>query len=93
VSAHGYSITFSDMQTLQKLRHKILKTSSVLSACLGVAKKMIEHCHTLDKFGFTPRNEKVEESIKAYAADIEIHQQSVRLIMETLQGTFDMVRI
>jgi len=90
VSAHSYSITLSDMQTLQKLRHKILKTSLVLSACLGVATKMIEHCHTLEKSGH--QDERIELSINAYAADIEVHQQTVRMIVETLQGTFDMVR-
>lgn len=88
---HDYSITFSDMQTLQRLRHKILKTSSVLTSCLDVATKLQEHCHRLDKLGFTPKSDKIEKSIEAYAADIQVHQQSVRVIMETLQSTFDLL--
>ncbi|OCK78124.1 hypothetical protein K432DRAFT_444833 [Lepidopterella palustris CBS 459.81] len=77
--------------TLQRLRHKILKTSSVLTSCLDVATKLQEHCHRLDKLGFTPKSDKIEKSIEAYAADIQVHQQSVRVIMETLQSTFDLL--
>jgi hypothetical protein len=79
------------MQTLQILRHKILRTSSVLSSCLDVATKLIGHCHWLDKLSSTHESEKTINSIEAYAADIHVHQQSIKVIMETLQGTFDLV--
>lgn len=90
-SRHNYRITFLDMQALQRLRHKILRTSLALGSCLDVAKKLEEHCNTLDGLGFIPKSAKIKKAIHAYSEHIEVHQQSVKLTMEMLQGTFDLL--
>ena len=79
------------MQALQRLRHKILRTSSVLSSCLDVATKLEEHCNTFDRLGFTPINEKIRLAICTYTENIKVQQQNVKVTMEALQGTFDLV--
>ncbi|KAF2474370.1 uncharacterized protein BDR25DRAFT_340867 [Lindgomyces ingoldianus] len=91
VAAHDYSVTFADMQALQILRHKILTVSLILSSCLDVAARLTEHCHKLDGSGFSPKSEQVRKSIEMYAADIRVHQQSVGVLMEALQGTYGLL--
>lgn len=91
MSASDYSLTFTDMQNLQRLRYKILKISSVLSFCLDVASKLRDHCHRLDELELASTSKKLEQSIDAYIADILLHRQTVKVLMKTLQGTFDLV--
>jgi hypothetical protein len=91
-SSHDYLIGFSDMQALQRLRYKVLKTSSVLESCLNLAMRLKAHCCTLDESGCFTNNDHVIVSIETYAADIKVYQQNIGNIMQSLQGTFDLAR-
>jgi hypothetical protein len=89
--SHDYLIGFSDMQALQLLRHKVLETSSMLESCSNLAMRLKAHCCALDESGRFTNNDHVIVSIETYAADIKVYQQNVGNIMQSLQGTFDLV--
>lgn len=80
-----------DMQSLQSLRRKILKTSTVLSSCLDIASNLKDHCQELDKLELITNSKELEMLIDAYTATIKLHCRSVEEIMESLRGTFNLV--
>lgn len=65
----------------------------MLKSCMAVAGKLKEHCYRLNSLGITTGNQKVINSIGAYANDIEVHQQNTRVLIDNVQGTSDLVGI
>ena len=93
MSRHEYCVTLADMQTLQRLRHRLLRSSLTLSSCLDNAAKLEKFCDALDELGLTPKSSNVGKAIHAYSLDIERHQQSANILMDTLKGTLSLVSI
>lgn len=82
------------MQTLQQLRAEILKASSTLGSCSSLATRLKGHYFSLNLSTFSPSssNEYTITSIETYATKIQIYQQNIARLAQSLQGTFDLVR-
>ncbi|KAF2848276.1 hypothetical protein T440DRAFT_175165 [Plenodomus tracheiphilus IPT5] len=88
---NDYCVSCSDIQKLQKLKQKILTTSLALRSCLDVAIKLREQTCTLEEFENTTKSSTVRGILHTYCASIRKHQQSTKMMIERLQGTFDLL--
>ncbi|KAI4262812.1 MAG: hypothetical protein L6R42_002017 [Xanthoria sp. 1 TBL-2021] len=83
-----FTVSFSDIQELQQLQQKLLRTSMVFSSCLEVARNLESHCEKLREFNAAKYpSAPILPGIKSYTADLKLHQQSLTIIGQTLQGT------
>ena len=89
---NDYSVNFSDMQTLQRLRSKVLQTARILESCLSLATRLKKHCCSMNSTHNFTSKENVISSIETYAADIKVYQQNIAETEESLKGTFGLVR-
>jgi hypothetical protein len=89
--AYDYSLTFADMQKLQLLRQKILRTLSVLDACLAVAKGCERLCQRLDALKVTTANEMIFAGLMAYEDEINRHRRGLTTLLDYSSGTATLV--
>ncbi|KAH8723430.1 hypothetical protein GQ44DRAFT_313658 [Phaeosphaeriaceae sp. PMI808] len=88
---HSCLITFADVQTLQKLKTKILRVSVVLGSCLELADRLVTFCSQLQTQGFLPNANDILISVELYAADIKNYQRNIDMILQALEGTVDVI--
>lgn len=87
-----FVVTFSDIQELQQLQQKLLRTSMVLNSCLEVASHLESHCQRLSAVNdFEYPSGLVLKAIRNYMTDVKIHEQSLAMIKRSLQGTENLV--
>lgn len=79
------------MQILQRLRHKVLETSSILESCLDIAMRLKEYCSSLKNPKCSESNNHIMISIEVYAANIRVYRRNIANIVQSMQGTFDLV--
>ena len=89
-----FAVTFSDIQELQQLQQKLLRTSMVLDSCLKVAGHLESHCQRFSAIDDTRYSScLILAAIKNYTADVKIHEQSLVMIKQSLQGTEKLVSL
>jgi hypothetical protein len=92
-TTHDYVITFADVQRLQILRGKILRTSATLGSCLELADRLSAFCLQLEAQNLLPTASDITASVELYAADIQNHQRNICMVLQTLNSTADLVRL
>ena len=89
-----FAVTFPDIQEVQQLQQKLLRTSMVLNSCLKVAGHLESHCQRLSAIDDTRYpSGLVLAAIENYTADVKIHEQSLLMIKQSLQGTENLVSL
>lgn len=88
-----FSVAFSDIQELQQLQQKVLRTSAVITSCQEVASHIDNHCRRLDSLKIKPPSDNVLEVIEDYLADLVLHQRSLQTLVQTLRGTENLVSV
>jgi hypothetical protein len=88
-----YVITFTDVQRLQILRGKILRTSITLDSCLELADRLSAFCLQLEAQDLLPKASNITASVNLYAADIRNYQRNIAMVLQTLNSTADLVRL
>lgn len=83
-----FAVAFSDIQELQQLQQKLLRMSMVLNSCLEVASHLEGHCQRLiARSDIKFPSGLVLKAIKNYTTDIKIHEKSLAMIKQSLEGT------
>jgi len=90
-STPDYALAFSDIQALQKLKDKVLTISLVLDSCLEVAHQLATFCWQLGDQSILPHARNATASFEAYADDIKTHQRKIAVILQSLDGTVNIV--
>lgn len=87
-----FSVTFSDIQELQQLQQKLLRTSMVLNSCLKVASHLEGHYQKLIAMNdIKCPSGLVLKALKNYMTDVKIHEQGLAMIKQSLEGTEKLV--
>jgi hypothetical protein len=70
-----------------------MEISSVLESCLNLAIRLKRYQFSLIEYepDSNASNSDTIVSIETYAADIQTYQRSIASIIQSLQGTFDLV--
>jgi hypothetical protein len=90
--ANDYVITFADLQRLQIMKGKILRTSLALDSCLELADRLGAFCSQLEAQNLLPKTSNITASVEHYAADIRNHQRNIAMVLQTLNSTASLVR-
>lgn len=77
-----FVITFSDCQNLQLLRQKLLRTASILEACLDVTSGCADHCIRLTSMNFVDSSDRVLSEIEYYKRQLLQHRHTVGRITQ-----------
>lgn len=77
-----YALTFSDCQNLQLLRQKLLRTSSVLDACLDVTSGCADHCIRLTNMKLADPSGRGLSEIVYYKRQLLQHRQTIGRITQ-----------
>ena len=87
-----FAVTFSDIQELQQLQQKLLRTSMVLNSCLEIASHLEGHYQKLIAMNdIKCPSGLVLKALKNYMTDVKIHEQSLAMIKQSLEGTEKLV--
>jgi hypothetical protein len=72
-----YALTFSDCQNLQLLKQKLLRTSSVLDACLDVASGCANHCIWLTDMKLVDSSGRELSEVEYYKRQLTQHRHTI----------------
>jgi hypothetical protein len=89
---HDYTITFGDKQKLQLMRHKFLRTLSVLDSTLEVASALISQSSKFEHSGSQLRDITLaREELNACCSQIRRLRRNASLLLEISTRTDDLV--
>lgn len=81
-----FALTFSDCQNLQLLRQKLLRTASVLDACLDVTSGCADHCIRLTNMKLVDSSGRGLSEIEYYKRQLLQHRRTIGRITQQAAG-------
>lgn len=79
-----------DVQRLQRVERKVLLASSALASNSRVAEGLLDHWQCFDAPNDS-RYEKSRSTIASYIANMHIYQQGLKLLLDLLRSTYNLV--
>ncbi len=86
-------VAFSDCQSLQLLRQKLLKIASILDSCLNVARRLKSDSDKLETLNLVSSSKALSSEISVYIEQFREHRRDLDRILEISQGTGSLVSL